>query len=197
MDTKAPIRFTKLDGLRGLLALIVCLNHSFMVVAIPSFADVWRQNPLIFNGLQSKIQQLFMFLGNGGAAVTLFFLLSGFVLGPSLAKVAYDFRGLLGFIVKRLIRLYPVYLLIAILTAVYMKSGFVYQTFPASSNWFNWWMNFEMTLKEFFLNAAFIHTYLGGVTWTLRVILIVSFIFPLFFLFSQKTSKWLDLIFVV
>ncbi|HSV95146.1 MAG TPA: acyltransferase [Spirochaetia bacterium] len=190
-------RFSKLDGLRGLLALIVCLNHSFMVVTIPTFANVWQQNPLIFNGLQSKIQQLLMLLGNGGAAVTLFFLLSGLVLGQSLSRININLKGIFGFLVKRIIRLYPVYLVIVFLTALYMKFGFVYETFPYSSAWFNWWMNFQMTFKEFFLNFFFIHTYLGGVTWTLRVILIMSFIFPVFFLINKKTTWWIDILITV
>ncbi|HOX96024.1 MAG TPA: acyltransferase [Candidatus Woesebacteria bacterium] len=196
METNRIERFSKLDGLRGLLSLIVCLNHSFMVVVIPTFANVWQQNPLFFHDLQAKLQQLMMFIGNGGAAVTLFFLLSGFVLGQSYAKIKIDFRGFWGFIVKRMIRLYPVYALIAILTAIYMKTGFSYQTFPDSSAWFNWWMNFEMTIKEFLLNLTFIHTYLGGVTWTLRVILIISFIFPIVYLLNKKTSRWADLFIV-
>ena len=64
----APNRITKLDGLRGLLSLIVALNHSFLVVAIPAFANVWHQNYLDFYSFQSKVQQLFMILGNGGVA---------------------------------------------------------------------------------------------------------------------------------
>lgn len=187
-------RFTKLDGLRGLLSLIVALNHSFMVVVIPTFASVWQQNPFIFHGLQSKIQQLLMFIGNGGAAVTLFFLLSGFVLGESFSRIKISFTGIIGFLVKRIIRLYPVYLFIVFLTAIYMKLGFVYQTFPYSSSWFNWWMNFQMTLKELFLNIFFIHSYVGGVTWTLRVILIVSIFFPLLYLINKKSSRWMDIL---
>lgn len=187
-------RFLKLDGLRGILSLIVALNHSFMVVTIPAFANVWQQNPLVFHGIQSKLQQFFMYLGNGGAAVTLFFLLSGLVLGQSLSKTKMNLRGIIGFYVKRLIRLYPVYLFIVIITALYMKFGFQYQIFPYSSTWFNWWMNFQMTLKEFILNVFFIHAYVGGVTWTLRVILITSFIFPVFYLFNKKTSWWMDIL---
>ncbi len=193
MEAKNTTRFTKLDGLRGLLSLIVALNHSFLVVSIPSFANVWKQNPLLFNSPQSKIQQLLMVLGNGGAAVTLFFLLSGLVLGPSLAKVKFNFRGLMSFLIKRLIRLYPVYILIVILTAIYMNTIFVHQTFPASSPWFNWWMNFQMTAKEFVLNLMLVNTYTGGVTWTLRVIVIASILFPVFFLLNNKTSWWIDI----
>ena len=193
MEAKNTTRFTKLDGLRGLLSLIVALNHSFLVVAIPSFANVWRQNPLLYNDPQSKLQQLLMILGNGGAAVTLFFLLSGLVLGPSLSKIKFNLRGLIAFLLKRLIRLYPVYILIVILTAVYMNTIFVYQTFSASSPWFNWWMNFQMTFREFVLNLFFVHTYTGGVTWTLRVIIVASILFPVFFLLNKKTSWWIDI----
>jgi len=194
MENNKQSRIGKLDGLRGLLSLIVCLNHSFMVVVIPTFASVWQQNPLIFHGLQSKIQQLFMFIGNGGAAVTLFFLLSGLVIGQSLAHVNMNLRGLLSFLAKRIIRLYPVYLFILVLTALYMRFGYSYETFPFSSSWYNWWMNFQMTLKEFILNFFFIHAYVGGVTWTLRVILIASFIFPVFYLINKKTIWWMDVL---
>jgi peptidoglycan/LPS O-acetylase OafA/YrhL len=190
----APTRFTKLDGLRGVLSLIVALNHSFMVVVIPSFANVWQQNPLVFHGLESKLQQLFMLIGNGGAAVTLFFLLSGFVLGQSLSRTKLNFKGILAFLAKRIIRLYPVYLLIVFSTAIYMKLGFTYQTFPFSSAWFNWWMNFQMDFKELVLNILFTHAYVGGVTWTLRVILITSFIFPVFYSLNKKTSALVDIL---
>lgn len=194
MEPNKTARFTKLDGLRGLLALIVCLNHSYMVVTIPTFASVWQQNPLIFHDLQAKLQQLLMLIGNGGAAVTLFFLLSGLVLGPSLDKIKMNVRGIFAFLAKRIVRLYPIYVLILVLTALYMRFGYSYETFPASSAWYNWWMHFEMTFKEFILNFFFIHAYVGGVTWTLRVILITSLIFPVFFILNKKTTWWMDII---
>jgi len=178
-------RLTKLDGLRGLLSLIVALNHSFLVVAIPTFANVWGQNFLTFTNLQAKLQQLLMLIGNGGAAVTTFFILSGMVLGQSMGRVEFSSKGLLGFFLKRLLRLYPVYVVIILTTAIYMRTGFHYQTFPFASAWYLWWMNFQMTIKEFLYNLFFIHTYLGGVTWTLRVILIASFVMPAFYQVSK------------
>ncbi len=187
-------RYTKLDGLRGLLSLIVALNHSFLVVAIPSSANVWGQNYLTFTNLQEKLQQLFMVLGNGGAAVTLFFILSGMVLGQSMVRVEFSFRGLLGFYLKRILRLYPVYVFLIIATAIYMRFGFKYQVFPFASSWYLWWMNFDMTFREFLKNLFFIHIYLGGVTWTLRVILIASFIFPVFYQVSRRVGRLSNLI---
>lgn len=187
-------RFTKLDGIRGLLSIVVALNHSFLVVAIPEFANVWNQNVFRFTDWQSKIQQIFMLLGNGGAAVTLFFIMSGFVLGLSLSKMRFNYVAIMNFYIKRLLRLYPVYLLIVILTALYMWTIFTYKVFPLASTWYQWWMQFEMTLKEFIYNLLFIHAYIGGVTWTLRVILIVSLLFPIFYLINKKTSWWMDIL---
>ncbi|HEX8932132.1 MAG TPA: acyltransferase family protein, partial [Patescibacteria group bacterium] len=195
---KSNQRISKLDGLRGLLSLVVTLNHSFLVLAIPAFANVWGQNVLEFHDWQSKIQQIMMILGNGGAAVTLFFILSGFVMGLSLNK--FSKIGLLdtiNFYIKRIIRLYPVYLFLVVVTAIYMWTIFVYKVYPSASTWYTWWMNFQMTVNEFFLNVFFIHTYLGGVTWTLRVILIASIIFPIFYLINRRTSKLVDLLLVI
>ena len=190
-------RYTKLDGLRGLLSIIVALNHSFLVIAIPAFADVWGQNVFQFTDWQSKFQQIFMILGNGGAAVTLFFIMSGFVLGLSFSKVTYSPVGLINYLIKRIIRLYPVYIFLVILTAIYMKTSFAYTIFPQASSWYSWWMNFSMTFKEFIYNLLFIHAYTGGVTWTLRVILIASVIFPIFYLISKKTSWWMDILITI
>lgn len=194
MDSKQSVRITKLDGLRGILSIIVALNHSFLVLVIPAFGNVWKQNYLELHDIQSKIQQIFMLIGNGGAAVTLFFILSGLVLGQSLGRIEFSGKGLLAFYTKRLLRLYPVYIFVILLIALYMKLGFTYQEFPHASLWYIWWLNFDMTLKEFFYNLFFIHTYLGGVTWTLRVIIIASFIFPAFYLITKKTNWIIDVL---
>lgn len=188
------VRLTKLDGLRGLLSLVVALNHSFLILLIPAFANVWGQNIFIFNDLQSKLQQIFMLLGNGGVAVTMFFVLSGLVMGQSLQKIEPNIKGIIGFYVKRMTRLYPAYFFLIVISALYMNLGFVYKTYPVASSWFHWWMNFQMTFSEFLRNAIFTSISLGGITWTLRVIVIASFIFPLFSFITQKTNKFVDII---
>src|SRR5258706_3487300 len=85
MEAKHTPRFTKLDGLRGLLSIIVALNHSFLVIAIPAYANVWGQNIWQYHDFQSKLQQIFMLLGNGGVAVTFFF----FFFAPSLSCLLF------------------------------------------------------------------------------------------------------------
>ena len=191
------MRYIRLDGLRGILAVMVALNHAYMVIAIPSFASIWHQNIFLFHDLQSKIQQIFMLLGNGGLAVTIFFVLSGFVLGESAKKLDFTISKAITFYLRRLLRLYPVYLFLIAISALYMWSGFTYRIYPASSEWFRWWMNFQMTFKELVLNKLFVHTYLGGVTWTLRVIIIASFLFPFMYFIFLRANRVLSLGFVL
>ncbi len=177
------------------MAIIVALNHSFLVVAIPSFANVWGQNYFLYQNLQSKVQQLLMLLGNGGAAVSLFFVLSGFVLSQSFKNYTWSPRGYFVYLIKRIIRLYPVYLFTISLIAIFTKIGFEYRTFPHASTWYHWWMNFNLDWVEFLKNTLFIHINLGGVTWTLRVIFIVSFFMPLLYLLSTKATALVNLCF--
>ena len=192
MENK-PVRITKLDGLRGILSLVVALNHSFLVLAIPKFADIWGQNILNFHDWQSKINQLLMLAGNGGAAVSLFFVLSGFVMGQSLDRMKINISGIFKFYLKRITRLYPVYFFTIVLVSLYLRFFFVYQTFAAASSWMHWWYQFSMTWKEYLLNALFVNINLGGVTWTLRVIVVASFLFPFLYQISRRSPKILDL----
>lgn len=191
---KTQNRYTKLDGLRGLLSLVVALNHSFLIILIPQFANVWGQNIFAFNGLESKLHQIFMMLGNGGVAVTMFFVLSGFVMGRSLTKIDITPLNSFWFFFKRLARLYPAYLFLIVISALYMKTGFVYKIYPFATHWLHWWMNFEMTVKEFLRNVFFVSISLGGVTWTLRVIVIASLVSPLFASITKRTNWLVDLL---
>lgn len=189
-------RVSLLDGVRGLLSLVVVFNHSFLVVAIPSYANVWGQNYLSFTDISAKIQQLFMIIGNGGTAVSMFFVLSGFVLNFSLKNFQWQAVNYLHFLKKRLLRLYPAFVFTIILISIGRWLGFDYRVFPYASSWYLWWMNFNLDVKEFLKNLFFININLGGVTWTLRVIMIFSFFAPLFHYISKKLSKAQNLAFV-
>jgi peptidoglycan/LPS O-acetylase OafA/YrhL len=149
-------RNTLLDGLRGLLSLIVMLNHSFLVVAIPSYADVWGQNYFAYFDFSSKIQQIMMILGNGGAAVSMFFVLSGFVLNYSLGKISWNPKSYIYFLFKRLLRLYPAFFFTITLISIFRWLGFDYRQFPHASTWYHWWMNFKLDGLEYFLNTIFL-----------------------------------------
>lgn len=80
----AQNRFATLDGLRGVAALIVCVGH-----ALP---------------LRGR------WLGSFHLAVDLFFLLSGFVLAAAYQRRLGGGLTVRGFMLSRVIRLYPMYL---------------------------------------------------------------------------------------
>src|SRR6266496_177159 len=89
---------TRLESLRGVAAMTVAIGHSFRVFhgdGAQALASTW-------------IDRVF----NGNAAVTLFFVLSGYVLGLSLRNAsAFSVRSMGAFGVRRFFRIYPVFLL--------------------------------------------------------------------------------------
>lgn len=135
-----------------------------------------------------------MILGNGGTAVSLFFVLSGFVLNFSLQKFSFNTLNYATFLYKRFLRLYPAFLFTITLISLARWLGFDYRVFPHASTWYHWWMNFNLDLKEFLFNATFFRINLGGVTWTLRVIVIFSFFAPFFYALSKKLSLYQNIL---
>jgi peptidoglycan/LPS O-acetylase OafA/YrhL len=87
-------RLECLDGLRGLLAVYVLLGHMAPFAVLPA-------------GLQSA-------LSHGGAAVDVFFILSGLVITQSLLRS--DGRAM-PFLISRFARIYPVFLLVFVVAA--------------------------------------------------------------------------------
>src|SRR5215207_7650556 len=80
-------RMVCLDGLRGVLAFYVLLSHSLPFAPLPPW-----------------LLSLFV---HGGAAVDVFFILSGLVIVQSLAS--FEYRPL-PFLIARVARIYPVFL---------------------------------------------------------------------------------------
>lgn len=187
-------RYSKLDGLRGVLSIMVALNHSFLVLAIPYFANIWGQNLFEFHDLQSKTNQLLSLIGNGGFAVTIFFVLSGLVMGKSLEKFTGSIPGNFVFVVRRIVRLFAPYIAMITLVGIAMRLGLRYANYPFASAWYSWWMNFNMSITEYFFNLSLYHIYIGGVTWTLRVIVLMSVIFPFVVIVSRRLNKYLNIL---
>ncbi|MGN6423868.1 MAG: acyltransferase family protein [Asticcacaulis sp.] len=90
-----------LTGLRGVAALYVVLFHA--------------------NGLHAFPQMVRPFVHHGYMAVDLFFLLSGFVMALTYADLfrdGFDFGNFKKFLLLRLARIYPLYILVTLITAV-------------------------------------------------------------------------------
>lgn len=129
--------------------------------------------------------------------MSIFFLLSGFVLGESLRRDEAPFiKKSIKFYIKRIFRIYPIFVLQLLLLSVfllYVPS----KHFPAASSWYEYWFRFPLTLKEVVSNLLFQSTSLGGVTWTLKAEIIGSIFIPFFFFIVQRTHKYLDITLVI
>jgi peptidoglycan/LPS O-acetylase OafA/YrhL len=158
----------RLEALRGVASLMVAVYHSFEVLAIPP-------------GLRLANNAV-LALFNGHAAVDLFFVLSGLVLGKSLSRGA----GPLGprvatYAVRRFFRLYPAFVCstVAIWWYYYHFSGFP-QGYTAANEWVREMTPASaMTWSGLLHNLGFAGPLLNPVAWTLRVELICSLALPL------------------
>ncbi len=116
-------RLECLDGLRGGLAVYVMVSHMAPFAVIPSW--------------------LARLLSHGGAAVDVFFILSGLVIARSLERFGYRARP---FLMARILRIYPAFLpIFAVAMAVQcLPSGFermpwVAGDSPARAIWSDGW----------------------------------------------------------
>ncbi|MCW2622743.1 MAG: hypothetical protein JWL64_2345 [Frankiales bacterium] len=127
-------RVASLDGLRGIAALVVVLHHCLLMT--PGLADAYRGIPGYADWFTYTPLHL---VWAGGEAVTVFFVLSGFVLTlPFLGPAAPSLRSYLG---QRIIRLYvPVWAALAF--AVLLVYAFARTGEPGQSWWMRWHAGF-------------------------------------------------------
>ncbi len=152
----------KLEALRGLAAL--------MVVGFHVFPDPW-----------TKI------LFNGGAAVVLFFVLSGYVLGLSLRRgTGTMLQQSSQFLWRRIFRIYPAYFATTLAFWIY------WQWYPFQGGaWVS--HSFFETLQINPLhqigNFLFLDQSINPVTWSLKVEMAGSILLPFLHFLSQKL-RW-------
>lgn len=173
-------RFSYLDGLRGIAALIVVIHHGFLFFdwglysGVPSEAkfqpwDLW---------LSGKPVLLLFFAGN--FAVTIFFILSGFVLSHVFSRSDLSPAQL---IVKRYVRLIvpvtaaSIFALIVGLIAFASPAAQRYIPLNAgASSWVfsfkGMWESVSICIREALFTAPFTGVTLptfNGVLWTMQV----------------------------
>jgi peptidoglycan/LPS O-acetylase OafA/YrhL len=100
-------RLECLDGLRGVLAVYVMLGHMAPFAALPAW--------------------LIQALSHGGAAVDVFFILSGLVIIRSLESCRFAARP---FLILRTARIFPVYLLMLALGVALQPLPIQFETMP-------------------------------------------------------------------
>lgn len=166
------MRFIWIDILRAIAVLVVMFHHI-----------IWPQikpltTPYIF--------------GNGGyMAVSLFFVLSGFVIALPYWQEKRNIKTtkeVLWFYKNRFFRLYPLFLISGILS--------IFVLFGVSTN----------TIKELFLSLSTIGSFLPNhffpsinpVYWSLMLEILMSLLFPIILIFSRKIHIfWIFVFFAI
>ncbi len=139
-------RLTMVDALRGIAAMAVCWNH-------------FTSGDAIAGALKSSGRL-------GWLGVEVFFVISGFIIPYSLYRSGYRIRNYATFLLKRIIRLDPPYL---VTIAVILASGLGLAVLPIARP-----PNFEFSFAQLalhlgYLNAFFDYRWLNPVFWTLAI----------------------------
>lgn len=159
-------RIMALDAIRQIAAFIVLVQHFFVIFEIKT--PLWMRVGLF----------------DAKAAVTLFFVLSGYVLALSIRREPVSLRGYLNFGIRRALRLYPMHIaatLLALVVLVWVKSqgGFTrplampVDFLQASGSEIRQWI-LQFTLVMPGLSSSFANP----PVWTLMTEAKVSVVFP-------------------
>jgi peptidoglycan/LPS O-acetylase OafA/YrhL len=179
-----PKRIESLDTIRGLAALAVLLGHTLGTFAWPDSMVFWARFPLA--------NMLF----DGRSAVTMFFVLSGFVLSrPFLTKspAEQNYRQLFvsAFYLRRVTRIWIPWFSIFCLSALMRAYCFhYYQTAPPLSEQSKHFWSADLTLSSFFRQCAFMlqnaERQLLPQDWSIRVELKGSALVPVFIFLARR-----------
>jgi len=168
--------------------MMVALGHSFAIISVLG----WRKD------LTSVLWLLF----NGRAAVTIFFVLSGLVLGLSLRRSNGPFaRDTFQFCLRRFFRIYPAYLICTTAIVAYLL---FLSKIPGGRPTGFWFEQFygghlhQLTWAKVFKNFVMSSYSLNVVTWTLGIEMICSMLLPfLHWVASGLSAFWNGMLLLV
>jgi peptidoglycan/LPS O-acetylase OafA/YrhL len=182
-------RYEELDAIRGVASLTVLIHHCLLVFPILYSAHFHKDisNTVIRIFSQSPFHVIWA----GHEAVILFFVLSGFVL--SLPFLNNTFPKYQDYLIKRVCRIYIPYIVVifvsAILFTVFQQLGYLENSSPSTSDWFNqMWsesLDLKMILSFVFMLGYGTHN-LDTATWSLVHEMRISLFFPLIMILVLK-----------
>lgn len=101
---KTKVFDNKLEGLRGLCAIVVAICHLF--------------SSNFFGASKTPLYSPIMHIQFAHIAVLIFFIISGYVIGASHFNKSFNFKSVKDYLNKRLIRLYPMYFIALVISIV-------------------------------------------------------------------------------
>lgn len=176
------IRYKQLDSLRGVAAMSVFLSH---------YLGAFSPQGTVYTILRTSILGVCF---NGHASVIFFFVLSGFVLSLPFINNPQRPLKLVEFYVKRVLRIYPAYvviLIIALCLKFYVFEPQGMASFPLWIKSFWTWGSNSDTTKEIIrafmlIGPKFNHDLIDPATWSLVVEMKMSLFLPFFILIISK-----------
>lgn len=195
-------RFEALEGLRGIAAIIVVLYHSLLGFFAVSFLGVQTNTPSVQHlNIESSLfsNPLMVFL-SGTFSVSIFFVLSGFVL-----SIGYFQSGKESIVKSLAIRRYPRLMLPALASTlfcailIWLGLSRVTQVYEVTgSNWLaGMWSGGSTSLLEVIRSGALGiftegHSYFNNPLWTMTIEFIGSFVVFITLLVAGKSRyRWL------
>ncbi len=171
-------RFHQLDGLRGIAAVMVGVNHACgSVINLAAYAAGGTAVMLAANII------------SGAVAVDLFFVMSGFFLCMMLEGL--EARQVGRFYLRRLVRLVPPAVVSIALIYAYARYALtqppVYADAAADYTQF-YADNHAIAAHELLLNVLLVRHTLNPVLWTIRIEIAASVLFPLLFFTKNLRS---------
>ncbi len=165
-----------MDGLRGLAAFLVVLHH-FTLAFAPPFAEISaKMSQLAKIGYEIPVGLLIV---SGDFAVSIFFVISGFVLSYKFFTTQQPQVAISGAI-RRYFRLMPTVLVTALLSYLILATGHYYNI-PAAkitgsvhwlaASWIgpaHFWVAVKLALFDAFFTGRNILTY-NNVLWTMQI----------------------------
>jgi peptidoglycan/LPS O-acetylase OafA/YrhL len=171
-------RIEYLDSLRGLAAISVVFSHFVLAYELDTRSKLLNFSP-------------FHIFYDGFAAVTFFFVLSGYVLTLSLKNKGDLVLG--SFYLKRIFRIMPAYLFTLCISLVFYFFYKVIHTNPDSSLWINSFWGKPLDFANFVKQIIFIlpsngFAELNCQNWSLKVEMQFSFLIPFLYLIYRYTN---------
>jgi len=156
----AATRIGAIDGVRGLAALSVAIFHCLHLFPVSGSKQALFLKLTELNDLPTAGARILTGLFNGNAAVSLFFVISGFVLSQSIKRKNLHWPAAIAlFAVKRLVRLYPPMAVCLLVTfGAYLLASALQPAVHPQPDW-----------NDLVLNLGYVYPALVGATYTLFI----------------------------
>jgi peptidoglycan/LPS O-acetylase OafA/YrhL len=193
-----PASLDRVTTLRGVAALMVAVGHSLMVFSVDSLPTLQTVPFAEVPGVESLVTKMLLVLFNGNSAITLFFVISGFVLGLSLDRgKGGRISSYMGFVLRRAFRIYPALILSLFFVGALMPWIVSIDETAPGSEWFNSLYRTPFGIADLWDNVLLVSTDMNPVIWTLRIELLAALFLPVLHAFTRKTGPWYDVVMLV